>query len=104
MTDTTWTPTDEQVRIATEAMEDAALEFIGRDRRVGPGDIARAALVAVGPHIAAQALRDAAEDFLYNAWDEGYRSGISDERTAASLGRPAEPNRNNPYREKGDDR
>lgn len=60
MTDTTWTPTDEQVRIAAEAMEDAALEFIGRDRRVGPGDIARAALVAVGPHIAAQALRDAA--------------------------------------------
>jgi len=53
MTDTTWTPTDEQVRIAAEAMEDAALEFIGRDRRVGPGDIARAALVAVGPHIAA---------------------------------------------------
>ena len=62
MTDTTWTPTDEQVRIAAEAMEDAALEFIGRDRRVGPGDIARAALVAVGPHIAAQALRDAAAD------------------------------------------
>lgn len=39
-----------------------------------------------------------------DAWAEGYRSGVNDERTAASLGRPAEPNRNNPWREKGGDR
>ena len=56
----------------------------------------RAVLAAVLPEVERRAKAD--------AWDEGYRSGISDERTAASLGRPAEPNRNNPYREKGDDR
>lgn len=66
-----WTPTDEQVEKAAEALWDAH-----RDRSEDPPwghrelhakfeesyrVTARAVLVAVGPHIAAQALRDADE-------------------------------------------
>ena len=57
-----WTPTDEQVkRGAAELMRDDP-EY--ENGTYGPEDyeeMARAVLVAVGPHIAAEALRDAAE-------------------------------------------
>ncbi|MGB2557749.1 hypothetical protein [Cellulosimicrobium cellulans] len=61
-----WTPTDEQVRLAkqtliladddgdTRGMSQAVIDAYERG--------ARAVLVAVGPHIAAQALRHAAGD------------------------------------------
>lgn len=70
-----WTPTDEQVEKATEALlnqtglsmyDTTGADFLARadDESVDEYRHAvRAVLVAVGPHIAAQALRDYADTF-----------------------------------------
>ena len=61
-----WTPTDEQVEKAVEALRevlgfgDTALASLTPDARNGYMRQMHAVLVAVWPHIAAQALRDAA--------------------------------------------
>ncbi len=62
-----WTPTDEQVEKATEALRevlgfgDTPLPSLTPDARNGYMRQMHAVLVAVGPHLAAQALRDAAD-------------------------------------------
>ena len=54
---------DEAVEAAAVAMEDAALSLIGSDLgTMYRNDIARAALAAAAPHLAAKALQEAADD------------------------------------------
>jgi hypothetical protein len=77
----TYTPTDEQVkRGAAELMRDDP-EY--ENGTYGPADyeaMARAVLVAVGPSIAAQALRDAAGDTAQDdsGADDWYASWLND--------------------------
>jgi hypothetical protein len=63
-----WTPTDEQVEQAADAIHKDGLWDLGYWERVR---LARAVLVAVGPHIAAQALSEAAEG-MRSAKDYGH--------------------------------
>ncbi|MFK5691300.1 hypothetical protein ACI3EY_16705 [Ornithinimicrobium sp. LYQ92] len=49
-------------------------------------------LDSLAPVVAREVARAKAE-----AWDEGYRAGVNDERTSSELGRIASPNRANPY-------
>lgn len=57
-----WTPTDEQVEKAARALAYNMTNGLVTEVEDQDRDVARAVLVAVGPHIAAQALRDAAGD------------------------------------------
>ncbi|MDQ8040624.1 hypothetical protein RDI86_02020 [Cellulosimicrobium sp. XJ-DQ-B-000] len=61
-----WTPTDEQVEKAIETFRDN-YSFRQHDAEW----IARAVLVAVGPHIAAQAWDEAVNAITYPAIEEG---------------------------------
>jgi hypothetical protein len=65
-----WTPTDEQIVEVKDALKEAILYDQGGDRNrpVDPdahlAAVARAMLVAVGPHIAASALREFADGWV----------------------------------------
>lgn len=63
-----WTPTDEQVEKAADAVHEGGLWDLDYWERVR---LARAVLVAAGPTIAAQVLRDAAEG-MRSAKDHGH--------------------------------
>lgn len=64
----TWTPTDEQVEEAADAVHKDGLWDLHYWERVR---LARAVLVAVGPMIAAQAWDEAVNAITYPAIDEG---------------------------------